>query len=375
MPDAVIAPNPLFVRCGRQPPPLRWRTLAGAALLACGTCTAADTAATLSAAAVVQVETPAFMPMAATGPQPRRQAIDVVDFEWTDAARHREVPARLYWPAGADGGAPVPLVVFSHGLGGSRYGYSHLGRYWAEHGYASLHLQHTGSDRAVWSSDLWKLYTNLQAAASEANVVARARDVSFGISALLAEPRFAGHVDADHIAVAGHSYGANTAMLVAGASVQREIAGVWRPLQLRDPRVKAAIILSAPPFYREGDMKAILRGIDIPTLHVTGTADEIKVPGYGSSPADRIAVFDATPGGPGAAAKALAVFNGATHSIFTDRIDGAAELNRVVKTATQELSVEFLNATLHGASFAGVTDWLARSGSLLARQVAPNGTN
>ena len=42
----------------------------------------------------------------------------------------------------------VPLVVFSHGIGGSRLGYTWLGRNFARHGIASLHLQHVGSDRS-----------------------------------------------------------------------------------------------------------------------------------------------------------------------------------------------------------------------------------
>ncbi len=299
----------------------------------------------------------------------RATEIGVVDLDWVDNARQRDVPARLYWPDGVAANARVPLVVFSHGLGGSRYGYSHLGRYWAQQGYASLHVQHLGSDRAVWTSGFFALVSNLQGAASEANAVARAKDVSYGITALLADPRFGPHIDAEHIAVAGHSYGANTALLVAGATVQREVNGEWRSMSYRDPRVKAAIIMSAPPFYREGDMKAILSAVHIPTLHLTGTEDVIKIPGYRSDPDDRVAVFDATPSSPGAA-KTLAVFSGGTHSIFTDRIDSAgADLNRVVKAATRELSLEFLNTTLRGAPYARITDWLSKRSDLLARKV------
>jgi predicted dienelactone hydrolase len=54
---------------------------------------------------------------------------DVQEFDWVDMARQRAVPVRLYLPAAA-GDAPVPLVVFSHGIGGSRRGYSYLGQHW-----------------------------------------------------------------------------------------------------------------------------------------------------------------------------------------------------------------------------------------------------
>ena len=71
------------------------------------------------------------------------------DYDWLDPARQRQVPARIYLPAAELG--PCPVIVFSHGLGGSRLGYSYLGRHWASHGYATVHVQHRGSDSAVWA--------------------------------------------------------------------------------------------------------------------------------------------------------------------------------------------------------------------------------
>jgi hypothetical protein len=65
----------------------------------------------------------------------------------------------------------------------------------------------------------------------------------------------------------------------------------------------------------------------------------IRIPGYYSPADDRVAVFDAT-GGP---RKALAVFDGGSHSMFTDRAGtGGAQLNAQVKAATQALSLAFL---------------------------------
>jgi predicted dienelactone hydrolase len=298
-------------------------------------------------------------------------AIDVTDFDWVDTARQRAVPARLYWPVGVPASQRLPLVVFSHGLGGSRFGYSHFGRHWAAQGFASLHVQHAGSDRAVWTSGVLDLLGNLNAAASDANAIARAQDVSFGIGALLADPVASRRIDASRIAVAGHSYGANTAMLVAGATVAREVDGQWRDLSFRDPRVKAAVLLSAPPFYGEGDMRTILAGVAVPTLHVTGTEDVIRVPGFRSDPSDRVAVYDAMPKGPGAAPKWLAVFTGGTHSIFTDRTDRAGwELNQTVKGATRELTTEFFRAVLQGAPAERVTAWLELRRELLTQKAA-----
>ena len=285
---------------------------------------------------------------------------------WSDAARQRDVPVRLYWPVGASAATPVPLVVFSHGMGGSRMGYSYLGQYWASLGFASLHVQHAGSDRAVWTGNVFKLFGNLQTATSEANALDRARDVSFAITAILKSMDFGAQINADSIAVAGHSYGANTAMLIGGATVERE----GKSLNVRDQRVKALILISAPPFTGEGDMGKILEPINVPTLHVTGSEDVIRVPGYYSDLADRVAVFDALAG----PRKLLTVFKGATHSVFTDRSTPAGiELNSTVKKATRELTGLFLKSVLGGASSKAVDDWVVAQRALLDRSAGSLG--
>lgn len=360
----------------RLPPPIVPISLPRVALAAVLAAAVLAAPALASHQPVAAVAPDAALPASPPASDPDA-AVAVIDLDWIDGVRQREVPARLYLPhrPGADAVArPLPLVVFSHGLGGSRFGYSHLGRHWASQGFASLHLQHKGSDRAVWSARVWELAQNLRAAASEANAVARAQDVSFGISALLADPALGGRIDASRIAVAGHSYGANTALLVAGASVSREVDGRERRVDYRDPRVKAAVLLSVPPFYGEGDPREILRGVRIPTLHLTGTEDTISIPGYRSDPEDRIRIFDALPRGPEAGTRALAVFAGGTHSIFTDRTDRAGPaLNRTVKAATRELTTAFLRATLDDAPFDAVTRWLDAGGSLLAQRAVQPG--
>ena len=90
-------------------------------------------------------------------------------------------------PAGwASSQNPVPLVVFSHGIGGSRSGYSYLGRYWASQGFASLHLQHVGSDTSIWFGNPFGLPGRLQDAAQEGEAIARVHDLHFALDRLLA---------------------------------------------------------------------------------------------------------------------------------------------------------------------------------------------
>jgi pimeloyl-ACP methyl ester carboxylesterase len=292
----------------------------------------------------------------------RRDGFSFVESDWVDATRDRAVPVRLYLPAAAASDAPLPLVLFSHGLGGSRRGYSYLGSHFARNGIASLHVQHVGSDRAVWGGSPFELTTRLQAAAQDREAVERVADLRFALDRLLALD--AGHplriaVDPARVIVAGHSYGANTALLASGAKVERD----GRVVDLRDARIATAILLSAPPFYGDAALASILRPVTVPTLHVTATGDEIKIPGYYSPAADRVAVFEAT----GSTRKALAVFQGGSHSIFTDRAGtGGVDLNPRVKQATQELSVAFLASVLDDRHD-GLRTWPQRHREIVAR--------
>lgn len=296
---------------------------------------------------------------------PAPNEFQTIEFEWTDATRGRAVPSLLYWPATADAAGaaarPVPLIVFSHGIGGSRYGYSYLGRYWASHGYASLHVQHVGSDRSVWGSNALQTALRMQDAAQEKEAIARVADLHFALDSLLASERGA-HIDRQRLVVAGHSYGANTALLAAGATVQRG----GKAMQFRDARFSAAIVMSAPPFYGDNDFGPILRGVSIPTLHVTATQDTIEIPGYYSPMSDRLKVFDAT----GSKLKVLAVFVGGSHSVFTDRTNTGGVNAPRMKTATQALSMAFLRRVFDGQSDA-LAAWSAYNQRLVAQYVSP----
>lgn len=296
-------------------------------------------------------------PVPAAGRPTEAGSFQNLDLDLTDGARQRPVPLRLYLP---DGEAPVPLVLFSHGLGGSRLGYSYLGQHLASHGVASLHVQHVGSDRSLWSGAALTLLFRLREAAGEDEAMARVHDLRFALDRVLAEPRLAGRLDAGRIAAAGHSYGANTAMLAGGAQVVRQ----GRPLPLHDERLRGLLLLSAPPFHGEGDLAPVLGPVRLPSLHVTTTEDEIKVPGYHSDTSDRLAVYQAM----GSARKALAVFAGGSHSIFTDRLGpGGPALNARIKAATQDLALAFLGELFGLPGAPGLADWRQRQGELLAQ--------
>ncbi|NMG65165.1 acetylhydrolase [Azoarcus indigens] len=262
----------------------------------------------------------------------------VSDFDWLDHARLRLVPARLYWPAAPLAGKPVPLVVFSHGIGGSREGYSYLGRHWSARGVACLHVQHVGSDAALWRGNPFGVIGRLQAAAQEQEAIARAADVRFALDRMLSVQTgdLGAMVDRQRIVAAGHSYGANTTLLTVGAQVVRE----GRTIDCLDSRFSAALVISAPPFYGEADLAAVMSNVAVPTLHVTATDDVIEIPGYHSGVEDRLAIFNAI----AHPHKLLAVFRGGAHSMFTDRLfPGGWSLNAKVKLATADLALAFLD--------------------------------
>ncbi|MCM8594060.1 acetylhydrolase [Accumulibacter sp.] len=308
---------------------------------------------------------PVASPQAAGVASGAAAELRTVDLDWFDEARQRPVPVRLYLPPTADGDRTLPLVVFSHGMGGSRRGYSYLGAYWASQGYASLHLQHVGSDRSLWAGNVFGLVSRLHAAASDEEAVARVGDLRFALDRLLADPELGTRIDATRIVGAGHSYGANTILLAVGARVERD----GRVVDLADPRLAGAILISAPPFYGESDLQRIVAGVRVPTLHVTATEDDIRIPGYYSGVEDRISVFEAMPG----ARKVLAVFAGGSHSMFTDRAaTGGLALNAQVKAATRELSLAFLRSVFAGdeGDDRALRDWPQRYDGIVARFVA-----
>lgn len=214
---------------------------------------------------------PAASPYAQEGPH----EVASLKLEWPDTKRDRTVPARIYYPA--DEESPFPVVIFSHGLGGSCEGYAYLGRHWASHGYVCVHVEHEGSNADVWKGQADAAQEMQRAAKDPQNSINRPKDISFAIDQLKALDSQDGplkdRLDLDRIAVAGHSFGAFTALAIAGeagthASGERSLA---------DPRVKAAIPLSAPVPFKRDRYDLVYGKISIPCLHMTGTLDESPI--------------------------------------------------------------------------------------------------
>ena len=99
-----------------------------------------------------------------------------------------------------------PLVVISHGHGGSNLGHHDLAAYLARNGFIVATIEHPRDNFRDSSG-------NGQAAV----MAGRPIQVAATISALLADPRWNRLVDADRIGVAGFSAGGYTSLLVVGA--------------------------------------------------------------------------------------------------------------------------------------------------------------
>ncbi|MDF1746382.1 MAG: hypothetical protein P1V19_21985, partial [Gimesia sp.] len=138
-----------------------------------------------------------------------QSSVKHLDFEPRDTKRDRVVPVRVYL---GEVKSAEPVVLFSHGLGGSRENNSYLGKHWAAAGYVCVFMQHAGSDREVWRAvKLSDRMAALKNAASGKSTLDRMQDVSFVIDQLEKWNQEKGHplqgkMDLDHIGMSGHSF-------------------------------------------------------------------------------------------------------------------------------------------------------------------------
>jgi predicted dienelactone hydrolase len=244
--------------------------------------------------------------------KPGKYAVETISYEWQDKTRDRDVPVKLYFPK--SGGGPFPVIIFSHGLGGSRDGYEYLGRHWASHGYVSVHLQHKGSDTAVWKGQARPVEALRQSLLDLRNSMNRPLDVRYAIDQMERmnrdETPLRGRLDLAHVGMAGHSYGAWTALTVIG---EVAVGPGGLEMALADPRVKAAVAMSAPVVGDKKKLDQAFGKITIPCMHMTGTLDDSPV---GETKAkERRLPFDHIH----KADQYLIIFTGGDHMIFSGR--------------------------------------------------------
>jgi predicted dienelactone hydrolase len=275
------------------------------------------------------------------------------NLDWKDAARDRDVPVKIYRPRTME--KPCPIILFSHGLGGSRDNYAYLGNHWASHGYVSVHMQHVGSDTNVIKESPTQPMQALRAAAMDPkNALNRVLDVKFVLDQLECldkdDAAWKGKLDLKHIGIAGHSFGAHTTLASVGQAMalQKEAA---------DQRITAAIAMSAPTpaLKTRTNLDRAYANIRVPVFHMTGTLDDSPI--SDSKAADRRIPFDHMTG----VEQYLLIFTGGDHMIFSGRARIAGAEKRTQDEAFQNIikqsSLAFWDAYLNGD--AAAQRWLA----------------
>lgn len=263
-----------------------------------------------------------------------RDLIPAEPYDWRGAKTHA-LRTMIWYPAAADAreepqwvGPPVvpffsagsaardavpatgprrPLILLSHGFGGTARDLAWLGAALAAHGFVAVAVNHPGNngleDYTVEGASLTWL---------------RATDLSAVIDALLEDKSFGNQIDPARVGAAGHSFGGNTVIAVAGgitdparlqafcASPTADALCAPQPV-VSDLRRKSLARLNsdsdfqrryskAANSYRDERIRAVfamapgpgpvltpesLAKISIPVAIVTGSADEITPPASG----------------------------------------------------------------------------------------------
>ncbi|MBH0115197.1 alpha/beta fold hydrolase [Novosphingobium sp. YJ-S2-02] len=262
--------------------------------------------------------------------------------------RGENLAYRVTAPAEGDS---LPLILFAHGNGQSLYTYGPLVNYWASNGFVVINPTHLDSRMIALPADdprrpqLWRH--------REQDILALLDNLD---TIEEAAPFIKGRIDRDRIAVAGHSWGAQTASMFLGATHPDPDDG--STVSLRDARVKAGVLFAVPGTGGENlsefaaqnfpFMHPDFSGLETPTLVVAGDNDNgamtVRGPDWWRE------AYDLSPG-----AKALFEVKGGEHSLGGIPNYEARETtdeNPARVAAVQQLSTAFLRSTLSGSDAA-----------------------
>jgi dienelactone hydrolase len=211
-------------------------------------------------------------------------------------------PLLIYTAEGA-GTRCAPLAIVSHGAGGSENGYRYLAEAMREDGFTTIVMGHRESGFPALRADMMSdgIRAGIEALVADRNAE-EARLLDVGAALRWADQR----CHAPFRVLLGHSMGAETVMLEAGA---KNMIGVSRPPAGRD-RFDAYVALSpeGPGVVFPEDA---WEGIHKPVLILTGTRDQSLKGG----PQARLVPWSDLPGAPGHC-QWEGVLDGATHMNF-----------------------------------------------------------
>ena len=165
-----------------------------------------------------------------------------------------------------------PLIIFSHGSYLTNTDYYALTNKWVEHGYvviAPMHLDSGETDvvdrlRKKVGSD-WMSAARVLDMQEILNQVDRISD---------SLEMFEGRIKVDSAVAAGHSFGALSSQVIAGASLETQGNSIYPiPETLKDDRIVAVVAISPPGMVPQYLSEKTWQSLVIPQLVVTGTRD------------------------------------------------------------------------------------------------------
>ena len=177
-------------------------------------------------------------------------------------------------------GSDLPVVVLSHGNGGTPWAYRDLAKHLATSGFAVVLPEHVGNSRN--DNSLEKTAANLEN---------RPRHISLAIYATLVDSFVGPPLRRTGVGVIGHSIGAYTALAVAGgkpwAAPHETPDRQPQPVNVKpDDRVRALVLLMPATFWFFADS---LKEVNIPILIRSGSMDEITPSSHAELVKDNVA--------------------------------------------------------------------------------------
>jgi predicted dienelactone hydrolase len=197
---------------------------------------------------------------------------------WIDERRqNRPVAYKIYRPV-LDIAETLPVILWSHGLGGSRDGAGFLSRYIASYNYIVVHIQHLGTDSSLWEGKAGHPWDVIKATKIPRRAtLQRFQDVPFALDQIIAMNNLS--MDLTRIGMCGHSFGALSTQMACGQS-----RGRGRHLyQVSDDRIKCGIAYSPVTVQKKYNHppEDFYGTINRPMMYMTGTDDNSPViPNY-----------------------------------------------------------------------------------------------
>lgn len=233
-----------------------------------------------------------------------------------DSARNKDIPLHVTWPATP---GKVPVIIFSHGAGGSGENYRGLTEHWASNGYVCLQPTHEDSIqlRRQNGERITSVRDVLQDADHSERWTGRVKDIELILASFdeieRKVPELKGRMDRTRIGVGGHSLGALTSALIGGATIQIPSNGLQ---SFKDTRAQAILLLSPQGPFRNGFTDDSWKDLHAPTMVMTGSRDRGQA---GQDAEWRTAAYKFSPPGD----KYLLFIHDASHFSFSGRAVGA----------------------------------------------------